>query len=69
MKIPIPKFYDQFMDALAAILFPSRKHIGIMLVVYTMLMAGVLAWYLDSWLWVPAVGASMLLAWYIVERL
>jgi hypothetical protein len=69
MKIPIPKFYDQAMDVLAAILFPSRKYVWVTLVCYAILLAGGLAWYFDSWLWVPAVGISMLLAWYALEML
>jgi hypothetical protein len=63
MKIPIPKFYDQAMDMLAAILFPSRKYTYAILTVYIVLLAGGLAWYFDNWLWVPAVGMTMILAW------
>jgi hypothetical protein len=65
MKIPIPKFYDQVVDALAAILFPSRKYTYAILAAYTVLLAGGLAWYFDDWLWLPAVGMSMALAWYL----
>jgi hypothetical protein len=65
MKIPIPKFYDQVMDALATILFPSQKYIYAILAGYAVLLAGGLAWYFDDWLWFPAVGMSMALAWYM----
>jgi hypothetical protein len=69
MKLPIPKFYDQAMDALAAILFPSRKYVWVTLLAYTILLAGAFVWYFDNWLWVVAVGASMAMAWLALELL
>jgi hypothetical protein len=69
MKIPIPKFYDRVMDVIAIVLFPSQKYVYATLAGYTMLLAGGLAWYFDSWLWVPAVGLSMIMAWLMLEML
>ena len=61
MKIPIPAFYDQIMDVLAAIVFPSRKYVTLTLIFYTALLAIGFSWYFDDWVWAPAVIAGMVL--------
>jgi hypothetical protein len=56
----------QLLDLLALILFPSRKHINLILGVYTVIIAVGLAWYFANWLWIPATILCMALAWMLL---
>jgi hypothetical protein len=69
MRIPIPRAYDYAMDFIALVLFPSCKYATAFLLVYTTLLAIGLVWYLDNWLWAPAVVGSMALAYIMTEWL
>ena len=66
MKIPIPRIYDQVMDLLATIFFPSRKHVTGTLALYIITAAIAATWFY-GWVWGAAVLLCFAMAWMISE--
>jgi len=61
------RLYNQVLDVLAYILFPSAKYMYLTLIFYTVAMGIGLSLFTGVWLWLPAVVLCMVFAWMLWE--
>jgi hypothetical protein len=76
VRFRIPSWYDRTMDRIAYAVFPPPVPIfgkvtilDLTLAIYTFVLAAVLTWWFDNWLWFPATllcmaFAAMLDRWF-----
>lgn len=67
MRFRVPVIYDRAMDAIAMVLFPSRRYVTLTLALYFVLLAVGAVWLTGNWLWLIAVALCAAMAW-IIDR-